>query len=292
MVLNEEKLILKTKIEDLEKKTLDSQDMSEEFGITDNTKLTRNRYMRLLHYYHILSQMGEGNANNDKENMTFSLLKDKILKITNKNVQERELVQINLVNAHTNAFTLAEHFYEKSSKSLCQMMITLMDYILQEKNNISLLYTADIEEYRNFPSLLEEIKSLNRVYLDSYFFLCAYDYCSEKLSDYMDIKEYKNLTKEHTRIIENGIPQRVSRTISFLKDVVKNDKAKSEIMQDIELAYTPEPPYKEDILKNCYQEVLMNKYNNNIDLAMSEFRNFVISVDNTYEKYFGEGELT
>jgi hypothetical protein len=63
-------------------------------------------------------------------------------------------------------------------------------------------------------------------------------------------------------------------------------------MQDIELAYTPEPPYKEDILKNCYQEVLMNKYNNNIDLAMSEFRNFVISVDNTYEKYFGEGELT
>lgn len=286
MSLSEEQKKLRNKVDDLKEKALTMEIVEYDAGA--NTKETRSQYMRLVHYYHLLHQMGEEVDEEEQQSQAIanSLLREKIIKIKDKERQRKEVIQINLVSAHTGAFNIAEHFYEKASKDLCQMMITLMDYILQEKADMSVLYTAETESHRSYFSLLDEIAALNEDYVDSYFYLCAFDYCTEQISDFMDIKEYRKVIKEHSRIIENGIPKRVSDVMQTLKQIVAEDKIKAETFIDIERAFVPEPPYDEQILNKCYKKVLETKYDNNIELAMSEFGNLVIDLDYAYASCF------
>lgn len=286
MSLTEDKEKLRSKADKLSRAALFME--ADEYDKGANTKETRNQYMRLVHYYHILDQMGEDRSPDarNSESLAYSLLKEKITKISDKDCQRKEVIRVNLISEHNAAFNMAEYFYEKASKSLCQMMITIMDYILQEKGNMSVLYTKETEQHRSYFSLLDEIEALNEDYLDSYFYLCAFDYCTEQITSYMDIKEYKQLIKEHERIIINGIPSRVTHTLEILKDIIREDNQKAEIFMDIEKAFTPEPPYDRAVLDMCYRKVLEEKFDNNIDVAMSGFSNLVIALDYTYAHCF------
>lgn len=286
MSLSEEKKKLRNKVETLKEKAMFME--VSEYDARANTKETRNQYMKLVHYYHVLHQMGEeiGDEEQRFQALANALLREKIIKIKDSERQRKEVVQFNLVSAHTGAYNIAEHFYEKASKTLCQMMITIMDYILQEKADMSVLYTAETESKRSYFSLLDEIIALNEDYLDGYFYLCAFDYCTEKIADYMEIKEYKKVIKEHNRIIENGLPGKVSHVLQTLKQIIADDRVKIEIFYDIERAYVSEPPYDEKILESCYKKVIETKYDNNIEQAMSEFGNLVIDLDYAYANCF------
>lgn len=244
----------------------------------DNAKDVRKKLIKANHYHHILQIAGENILSLEQSALVYNLAKEKIVGLKNKDEQRKEITQINLIDGHTAALNIAKYYYEKASKTLCQMMVTLMDYILQEKGESSILYD-DTDQTKYF-SLLDEIKSLNDDYQTSFFSLCAYDYCTEKLGDYMSIPEYKKLFKEHDRIIENGNPKRVSKIMERLRDLC--GERRREVFIDIEKAYTPEPEYSEDLLEKCYEKAV--EIYENEDAAMMDFTSLVERVNLIYQR--------
>ena len=251
---------------------------TEVFDDQENTKAFREKLIKTNHYYHILQIIGVSEVNPRDSYVAFTLAKEKISKARDKDEQRSEIIKMNLVDGHTAALNIARYHYERASKTLCQMMITLMDYIIQEKGEESILYeNLDKTKYFN---LLDEICSLNEDYLDSYYALSAYDYCTEKIGDYMNLQEYKALEKEHARIIENGIPERVSNVMKRLKGIC-GDKRR-EVFIDIEKSYTPEPEYSENKFDECYKKA-MEQYESE-DMAMTDFSSLVEIVNQLYQK--------
>ncbi len=243
----------------------------------ENTKAIREKLIKTSHYYHILKLMGDQDLDERKMDITFALIKEKIIKVKDKDMQRTEVIKSNLIGNHTSAWNIAHYHYEKAIKTLCMMMVTFMDYIVQEKGEESILYEGlDKTKYFN---LLDEITALNEEYQDDYFSICAFDFCTKKLGEYMEIPEYSNIAREHNRVINNGNPELVTTVMQRLKKICGDRRR--EVFIDIEKAYTPEPLYLEEIFDLCYQKAL-EQYESE-EIAMSDFAGLVSRVNMLYQ---------
>lgn len=248
-----------------------------EFARKSSRKAVRDKIIAMNHYYHILLLMGEPNLDKVQMYVYNELASEKIAKLKDQELRHKELIKLNLLSTHTSAWNIAHFHYEKAIKILCMMMVTLMDYIIQEQGGLSILYqTLDTTKYFN---LLDEITSLNADYQDAYFSICAFDFCTKKLGNYLHVPEYDSIAMEHERVINNGNPQRVNAIMQRLKEVCCEKRA--EVLADIEKAYTPEPLYSEDIFEVCYQDAL--KQYETEDNAMDDFNGLVATVHGLYQ---------
>lgn len=252
----------------------------EYYAQNGNTKAVREKLIKTSHYYHILQLMGDSDLDEDKMNITLDLAKEKITKVKDRDMRRTEVVKINLIGNHTSAWNIAHYHYEKAVKTLCMMMVTFMDYIIQEQGGESVIYDGlDKTKYFN---LLDEITALNEDYQDDYFSVCAFDFCTKKLGKYMDIPEYNDIAKEHNRIGINGNPARVTKIMNRLKSIC--GESRREVFIDIEKAYTPEPLYLEEVFEACYEKAL-EQYDNNEEVAMSDFNGLVSWVNMIYKNH-------
>lgn len=248
-----------------------------EFARKSSRKAVRDKIIAMNHYYHILLLMGEPNLDKVQMYVYNELASEKIAKLKDQELRHKELIKLNLLSTHTSAWNIAHFHYEKAIKILCMMMVTLMDYIIQEQGGLSILYqTLDTTKYFN---LLDEITSLNADYQDEYFSICAFDFCTKKMGDYLRVPAYNSIAVEHERVIHNGNPQRVNAIMQRLKEVC--DEKRAEVLADIEKAYTPEPLYSEDIFEVCYQDAL--KQYETEDNAMDDFNGLVAKVHGLYQ---------
>lgn len=249
----------------------------EEHAAGRNTKQMRRQLLRIAHYYHLLQNLGDPNANSERMDCYWNLAKVKIQKAKDYDGRWREIAEANLIDEHTRAWNLAEYYYEKATKILCQMTITLMDYLLQEKAGFSILYKG--KDKSNYFDLLDEITSLNSDYIECCCFMSSYDYCTQKIADFTGIEEYRQLVKEHERLLTNGMPDRVTEAMLKLKEIAGESKA--EYFIDICRAYTPQPPYHEGVLEEQYRKAV--EYYGGEVKAMAKFSSLVIKVDEYYE---------
>lgn len=267
---------IRKKIEVLEESTLIGR--LQEFSTQVNTSTVRDQYLKLAHYTYLLQYLGDESAETKlKLDKYLEVAKSKIEKARDSEAKKREMAELCLIEEHIKAWNMAQYYYERASKTLCQMMITTMDYIIQEKADQSILYKG--KKKSSYFTLLDEIIELNKEYEKSYYFLCAYDFCTKKIADVTGIKEYKNLIQEHLRIIENGIPEKVKNAIIVLKDIAGEEK--KEYFIDIERAFNQKPEYSEKLLQKCYDDAMkVYKSENNF---MTYFSGFVVVVDDAYE---------
>ena len=156
------------------------------------------------------------------------------------------------------------------------MMATLMDYIIREQTGKSALYgEPDESEYFD---VAQEIAALNDEYRNEYISVCAFDFCTKKLGEYMDIPEYSDVAREHNRIINNGNPQRVQGIIDRLKEICTDSQP--DILQKIQNSYTPEPLCSEELFAQCYADAVLHyKTEEN---AMDDFSGLVSRVSSDY----------
>lgn len=249
----------------------------EEHAAGRNTKQMRQLLLRIAHYYHLLQNLGDSRADTEKMDQYWTLAKIKIQKAKDYEGRWREIAEANLIDEHTRAWNLAEYYYEKATKILCQMTITLMDYLLQEKAGFSILYKG--KDKSSYFNLLDEIISLNNDYVECCCFLSSYDYCTKKIADFTGIEEYRQIVKEHERIVTNGMPGRVAEAMQKLREIA--GESKSEYFIDICRAYTPQPPYHEEVLEEQYKKAV--DYFGGEIKAMAMFSSLVIKADEYYE---------
>lgn len=249
----------------------------DEYGADRNTKPVRTMLLRMAHYYHVLQIMGDTTVDKGKYEATWGIAREKIAKTADSSGKKKEIAIANLLEEHTKAWNMAQYFYEKATKTLCQMMITIMDYILQEKADTSVLYKD--KDRGSYFSLLDEIISLNEEYEEAYYFLCSYDYCTERIAAFAKIKEYKKLYPEHKRLMANGMPDRVLAALEALKEVA--GERQQEIIQDMYKAYIKEPVWDEKEASECYKKAVKDYGDETI--AMTVFSSFVVKLDYYYE---------
>ena len=233
------------------------------------------------HYFHILLLLDVPDLDKAVMYAYWGMADETIAKIKNKERKRRAILKMELISKHTNAWNMAHFYYERAVKTLCMMLVTLMDYIIQEQGGISLLYQetdmADgAEKYQN---LLDEITALNGDYRADYFAVCSFDFCTKKLGGYLDVPFYEDIACEHERIIDNGNPQRVTGMMNRLREMTGEEAAV--MMKAIEKAYTPEPPYDEALFEACYQEAFA-RYETQ-EAAMEAFNGLVTNVSSLYQ---------
>ncbi len=279
MSLSEQQEAFKKRVAEYAEKMM-GEEYIEYYAQNGNTKAVREKLIKTSHYYHILQLMGDPDLDEDRMNITLDLAKEKITKLKDRDMQRTEVVKINLIGNHTSAWNIAHYHYEKAVKTLCMMMVTFMDYIIQEQGGESVIYDGlDKTKYFN---LLDEITALNEDYQDDYFSVCTFDFCTKKLGKYMNVPEYDDIAKEHDRIGINGNPERVTKIMNKLKSICGEQRR--EVFIDIEKAYTPEPLYSEEIYEACYKKAL-EQYDNNEELAMSDFNGLVSWVNMIYQTH-------
>ncbi len=279
MSLSEQQEAFKKRVTAYAEKMM-GEEYVEYYAQNGNTKAVREKLIKTSHYYHILQLMGDPDLDEDKMNITLDLAKEKITKVKDRKMQRTEVVKINLIGSHTSAWNIAHYHYEKAVKTLCMMMVTFMDYIIQEQGGESVIYDGlDKTKYFN---LLDEITALNEDYQDDYLSVCAFDFCTKKLGAYMDIPEYGDIAKEHDRVGINGNPKRVTKIKDRLKEIC--GERRRDVFIDIDKAYTPEPLYSEELFEECYQKAL-ERYDNNEEMAMSDFNGLVSWVNMIYQSY-------
>lgn len=263
------------KISDMEKDVLRAE--KEEVASGKNSKNARKRLIQLAHYYHLLQYIG-GDRKADSENVEkyLTLARTKIQNAREYDGLCREIAEVNLIDEHIRAWNMAEYNYEKASKILCQMTITLMDQILQELSGFSILYKG--KDRSGYFTLSDEIMSLNESYQECCRFLSVYDFCTCKIANFTGIEEYRHLPMEHERIIENGLPQRVVDAIEKLQEVYSKGMDYSVV--DIRNEYEPQPPYYEDALEEQYSRAV-SMYGDEVK-AMSAFASLVIKTGEFY----------
>ncbi len=248
-----------------------------------STKKSREQIIKLVHYYHILQIMGADKPDVAEQlEVLWGLYREKVRKAKDSKNVGKEIALSNLVDEHTRAWNMAEYYYEKASKILCQMMITAMDYLLQERAKCSMLYNE--KQQGNYFLLVDEIAGLSRDYESCYYFLCVFDYCTEKMAEFTGISEYKQMIKEHERIKTNGLPGKVKQTLRELEIIA--GLTKKDYFIDINRSFHDEPKYDKELLDKLYDEVV-KEYNNEV-VAMTVFANFVIKLDEYYELKVGE----
>ena len=261
---------MKAMLEKMDKMTLASVGQSDNIR---NTEGRRKRLLRFVHYLHILRLDGGIPVDDRDEIMAVEELKAKISRCPDRETVRKETIRLSVINDHTHTWYIARHYYEKCSKLLCQMMVTIMDFMLEAETGRSVLYSP--EEKKSNVSMEKELTLLTKSFKESYYYMCAYDYCTERLAEYEDVEEYELLMPEHRRIVANGLPARLMR----IADAYCGLKGEQDIIKD-EAVKDPEILYDEKLLAKIYENEL-KKYID-IDFAMNNYQNMVAAVDYAY----------
>lgn len=248
-----------------------------EYARKSSRKDVRDKIIAMNHFYHILQLLGDPELDTAQMYVYGDLARKKIAGIKDKALQRRELIKLSVLSTHTYAWNISHFHYERAIKTLCMMMVTLMDYILREQGGRSVLYQDSYSA--GYEILLDEITALNDDYRDAFFSICAFDFCTKKLGDYLHISEYESMAVEHERIIHNGNPRRVTDIMERLKELAGEKQGK--LMKQIEKAYTPEPLYSEKIFSSCYLDAL--KQYETEDEAIDDFNGLVARVNSLYQ---------
>lgn len=244
-----------------------------EFEKIRNTEGRRKKLLQYLHLSHILRIDGLFPVDEKAESMAGDELKLRIARCTDEDRRESDTLKLSLINEHTHTWYIARHYYEKCSKILCQMMVTIMDYTIRQKIGKSVLYTA--EDEKKTEGMEKELEVLSTQFEDGYYYLCAYDYCTGKLAEYVGVNEYSMLIPEHCRISANGLPDK----LDTVADAYETIKGSAELLTD-KSVLSPEQLYDEAMLETAYSEAL--KDYDNIEQAMDDYLNMVSSVNFTY----------
>lgn len=244
-----------------------------EFEKIRNTEGRRKKLLQYLHLSHILRIDGLFPADEKAENMAGEELKQRIARCTDEDRREIDTLKLSLISEHTHSWYIARHYYEKCSKILCQMMVTIMDYTIKKKTGSFVLYTA--EDDVKTEGMEKELGVLSTQFEEAYYYLCAYDYCTGRLADYVDVKEYKQLMPEHCRITANGLPDK----LDTVADAYNSFRDGVGVIADESVLF-PERLYDEPMLEAAYAETLRDY--KNTDQAMEDYLNMVSSVSITY----------
>ena len=243
-----------------------------------SSKKSLDKLIRLNHYDHLLEMMGVMEEN-DRSAKVFLQAKAALMGMKDEQYLEKAAVKLNLVEEHTSAWNIVHYHYEKAVKILCMMMVTMMDFIIREQTEISVLCgKSDDSDYFD---LLKEMKSLNYVYRREYGLICSFDYCTKKIGQFVDIPEYDDIAREHKRIVINGNPEKVENVIKNGKLLCNKQSAK--LFGIIESFYVPEPPYDETLFEECWKEAVSGW--DSVEDAFMEFNGLVAKVE---EIYFGK----
>lgn len=244
---------------------------------TTNTPSVR-QLIRIAHYCNLLKKQGNEPHNASRVyRMTSGCIQKAVESSEEKH---RDIVDLSLIDEHTRTWNMAMYYFERGQKSLCQMMITTMDYILQEKSGLTILYKGkDRASYYNY---VDEMNDLNADYLDAVYYESAYDYCTERLSEYLEIKEYKDIANERLRLINSGMPDRVQMSIDLLKEVA--GKEKFEYFVNVEFCLHPR--YDVNLLKEAYRKSISG-YTSEQN-AMSVYAKVVVDTAGNYAKLIKE----
>lgn len=238
-----------------------------------NTEGRRKSLLQFIHRLHILRLDGGIAVNDEHEILAVEELKAKISRIPDKERMRSESIKLSVINDHTHTWYIARHYYEKCSKLLCQMMVTVMDFMLEAQTGKSVLYSP--KEKKSGVSMDKELSILAKNFRESYYYMCAYDYCTERLAEYADVNEYELLMPEHRRIVANGLPARLCKIAETYGAV----KGESNVIKDMAVK-DPELLYDEKLLARVYARE-MEKYTD-IDAAMNNYQNMVSAVDYAY----------
>lgn len=248
MALNEKQEAFRQRVLEYTAKWLDNDKLSGSESTSDSLE----GLIKICHYDHILRLMGNSESEDRIMYYAYAVAKERVEKLKDRSLQQTALIKLNLVAAHSSAWNIAHFHYERAIKTLCMMMVTLMDYIIQEQGGESVLY-SDLDKTKYF-DLLEEMTVLNNDYSLDYISICAFDFCSKRLGEYMGIPEYADIAREHERVINNGNPRRVRTVMNRLKAICSDDRRS--VFMKIEQAYTPEPLYSEEIFEDCYRRAV------------------------------------
>lgn len=261
---------MKAMLEKIDKMTLAPVGESDKIR---NSEARRQKLLSFIHYLHILRLDGSLPVEDNDEVMAMEELKAKIKRIADRDRLRREAIKLSVINDHTHTWYIARHYYEKCSKILCQMMITILDAMLEGETGESLLYTS--AEKKNGFSVEREISVLSKNFRDSYFYMCAYDYGTMRLAEYVGIEEYALLMPEHRRIAANGLPRRLERIVTEYCKKTGADKIIGE-----SFVTDPEQLYDEKLLEKVYGD-MAGDYSD-IDEVMHNYQNFIAEFDFAY----------
>lgn len=250
-------------------------------GESDGVRNTEGRRKKLLwfvHCLHILRLDGGISVNDEQEILAVEELKRKISRCSDSETVRKESIRLSVINDHTHTWYIARHYYEKCSKILCQMMVTVMDFMLEVKMGESVLYSP--EEKLSGIRMEKELALLSKAFNESYYYMCVYDYCTGKLAEYVDVPEYELLMPEHRRIVANGLPARLMRVAdAYCKMMGIPDIIGDAAVKD------PEVLYDEKLLAQVYDSEI-SKYVD-LDFAMNNYQNIVAAVDYAYAAQMG-----
>lgn len=261
---------MKAMLEKMDKMTLAPVGESDKIR---NSEARRQKLLSFIHYLHILRLDGSLPVEDNDEVMAAEELKAKINRIPDRDRLRREAIKLSVINDHTHTWYIARHYYEKCSKILCQMMITILDAMLEGETGESLLYTS--AEKKNGFSVEREISLLTKSLRESYFYMCAYDYGTMRLAEYVGIEEYALLMPEHSRIAANGLPRRLERIAAAYCKKTGAEKIIGE-----SFVTDPEQLYDEKLLERVYGDMAEDYCD--IDELMHNYQNFIAEFDFAY----------
>lgn len=261
------------------KKTI-AENIERNFGVKENTPEYREALVKYVHYMHIMDLIGAESPSGYRTNDVFPIVKEHVYQENDPKLKREYIVKLNLISGHVSAWNISHYHYERATKALCMMMVTLMDYIIQEQGGTSILY--DGVEKAEYYSLLKEMAHLNGEYSESYLFIYVFDYCTKKIGSYVGVQAYADVSDEHERIVESGNPQRVSTVLQRLK--MLSDKNQADVMREIDRTYTPEPQYTEAQMETCYKEAV--RMYGSEEAAMGDYTGLVAVMADLYTKIF------
>lgn len=238
-----------------------------------NSDSRRKKLLWFIHCIHILRLDGSISVNDSSEEAAVDELKRKLSRCTDSDTQRRETIMLSVINDHTHTWYIARHYYEKCSKLLCQMMITVMDFILEAETGRNVLYSE--ADKKAGVSLDRELELLSKAFRESYCYMCVYDYCTVRLAEFAEIGEYELLMPEHRRITANGLPAKLMK----IADAYCTAKGVSDIIKD-KAVKEPELLYDEKLLAKVYDREIQ-KYIST-EYAMNNYQNMVSAVDMAY----------
>lgn len=246
---------IKKKVQKLEKSVPQDQGTALKTG-------DRRNVLKLYHCYHLLNLLG---VEPSDQGMYLEPEVRSVLVKSLENVRsDKDIISAGLIDKHTDSWNLAEYQYEKASKILCQMMITAMDYMLITGRKQSVLYPA--EQKTDCERLIFELEALEKKWLESFAFLCVYDYYTLKIAEFTGVTEYKYLAQEHQRIISNGLPDKVTRSLELLSADLPE-----QYQERIETVFNAQPIYDSGFMNILYEDLKKTRYQSNDLLAMLNY---------------------
>lgn len=176
----------------------------------------RKTLVHLAHAYYLLTMLdGEQDADNKIQrylSAATQLLRQAVeggqITARGKESVLKEQVGMRTIDLHSRTWNLALYYYEKGCRTLCQMIISLMDERLQREGVPSVLYPNGKGDAL---SLTAELRGLREEWMVYLRWLTVFDFCVEKLGQFLKLPEYGALVKEHERLAMNGLADKVRK---------------------------------------------------------------------------------